>query len=85
MSSCSKRGQVSLFRTKTCLLVRQEDMSSCSTRRHTFLFNSLQGVEQEDMSSCSTRGCVFLSNRGTGLLVEQEDMSSRGARRHVSC
>ena len=51
---------------KTCLLVEQEDMSSCLTRRHVFLLNEKTGllIEQEDMSP-GTRYSV----PGTGYLV----------------
>ena len=61
-----------------CLLVQQEDMSSCLTREHVLLFNrkTCLPVEQEDTSSCGTRRHVFLLNENTCFLVEQEDMSS---------
>ena len=60
-----------LLNKKTCLLVKQEDMPSCSTRRHVFLFNKKTCllVQQDNMSSCSTRGHVFLFNKKTCLLV----------------
>ena len=60
---------------KTCLLVEQEDICSCSARRL---------VPREDMSSCPTRRHMFLLNRQTCLLVEPEDVSSCWTRRHVS-
>ena len=49
---------------KTCLLVPQEDRSSCDTRGHVFLCHRLL-VPQEDMSSCVTRGHVFLRHKKT--------------------
>ena len=47
------------------LLVQQKDRSSCSTKRHVFLFskNTFIFVQQEDMSSCSTRRHFFLFNK----------------------
>ena len=76
MSSCKE----------ACLLARQEDMSSRSTRRHVFLFDrkACRLVRQEGMSSCSTRKCVlFLFDKMTCLLVRLEDLSSCLIRRHV--
>ena len=45
-----------LLNKKTCLPVKQEDMSSCSTRRHVFLVNKKTCllVQREDMPSCLT-------------------------------
>ena len=72
------------------MLSKQEDMSSCSTMRHVFLFNNNNNnnnndnnkkktcllAEQEDMSSRATRRHVFLLSKKTRLRVQQEDMSS---------
>ena len=64
-----------------CLLHK----SSCSTRRHAFLFNKRTCllVEEEDMSSCSTIRHVFLFNKRKCLCVEQEDMSLFSTATHV--
>ena len=52
----------------TCnIIVRQEDMSSCSTRRHVFV---LSRIEQEDTCSGPTRKHVFMFNKKTHLLVQ---------------
>ena len=56
MSSCLRRTHVSLLKKRTCLLVEQEHMSSCWTRRHVFLFNQKH---------------VFLLNKKTCLLVKE--------------
>ena len=60
------------------LFVEQEDMSSCSTRRHFFLLNKKTCllVEPEDISSCRTGRHVYLLNKKTCLPVPREDMSS---------
>ena len=57
-----------LFNKKTCLLVEQEDMSSCWTRRHVYLPNKKTCllVGQEHMSSCRTRRHVFLCSKHPG-------------------
>jgi len=71
MSSCSRRAFLSKRHVlHTCLLVQQQDMSSCSTRRRAFLLSkkTCPLVQQEDMPS-------LLLNRKTCLLVKQEDMS----------
>ena len=49
-----------LLDKKMCLVVEQEDISSCSARRHVFLFSKIH---------------VFLFNTKTCLRVQQEDMS----------
>jgi len=88
---------VFLFNKKTYLLVeqearlhvQQEDMCSCSPRRHVFFFNEKTCLpankqkeetsliaEQEDLSSCSTRIHAFLLSKKTSLLVEEEGISS---------
>ena len=74
MSSCSTRRHDFLSNKKKCLLVQQQDVSSCSTR---CLFNkrTLLLVEQEDMSSSSTKKMW--------LLVQQGDMSSCATRSHA--
>ena len=64
---CTGR-HVLLFHEKTCLRGEREDMLSCSTRRHIFLFNTRH-------DSCCARRHVFLLNKKTCRLVEQEDMS----------
>ena len=71
---------------KACLLVEQEDMSSCWTRRHVFLFNRKTWplAQQEDMSTCwRRRRHVLLLKKKTHPLVQQEDMSSCSTSRHV--
>ena len=67
------------------LLVAQEDLSPCGTRRHVFLWHNRTRllVAQEDMSSCGTRRHVFLCHKKTFLLVTQEDMFSCDTRKHV--
>jgi len=59
---------------QTCLLVPQEEMLCCRTRRHVFLLNSGMRlrVEQEDMSS--RRRNIFLSIKTESRLVQQEVM-----------
>jgi len=52
------------------LLVGQEDMTSCLTRRHVFLFNKKTSVRVEQEEK-------------TCLLVQQEDISSCSTKRHV--
>ena len=76
---------VILLNNKTCLLVEQEDMPSCSTGRRVFLFDrkTCLLVRQEDLYACSTRRPVFLHNKMTCLLVRLEDMSSCVTGRHV--
>ena len=71
MSSCDTRRPVFMRPQKICLLVSQEDMSSCVTRSM-----SSCGTRRQDMSSCATRRHVFLCHKKTYFLVSQEDMSS---------
>ena len=93
MSSCSRRRHVFLSNTCTrrhvfllstqaCLLVRQEDMPSCSTRQRVFVFNKETSllVQQEDMSSvfnrktcrrCTTRSNALLFNRKTFAAIRR--------------
>ena len=83
-----------MLNKRTCLLVQQEDVPSCSamfnkkTRllvRQEDMSKTCSLVEQEDMSSCWTRRHVFLFNRKISPLVEQEEiseMSSCSARTH---
>ena len=54
LSKAESRRHVFLLNKKICLLVEQEDTSSCRTRRHVFLLNKNTRllVEQEDMPSC---------------------------------
>ena len=58
---------VFLLNKTTCVLVEQDNMSSCWARTHVFLLSKSTCllVEQQDMSSCSTRRHVLLLNRKT--------------------
>jgi len=56
----------------------QECMSSCSTRRHVFLFNKNTPVHV-----FSFNRKAFLLMQQEGLLAQQEDKFSCSARRHV--
>ena len=60
------------------LLVQQEDIASCSTRRQISCLTKY-------MSSCLAGRHVFLSNKMTCLRVRREDVSSYQTRRHVFC
>ena len=60
-----------LFEKQTILRAQPEDISSCSTRRHVFLFS------KEGMPSCWTREHLFLFNKNTCLHVAQEEMTLR--------
>ena len=73
-----------LSEKKTCLLVTQEDMSSCDTKRHVFLWhnNRCRLLTPEEMFSCDTRTNVFLRHKKTLPLVSLEDISSCVAGRH---
>jgi len=63
--------------TRTHLLVKQEDMSSCRTRGHVFLFIKMicLPAKQEEMSSCSAGRLAFLlhkKNEQAGYRMQQE-------------
>ena len=73
------------------VLVKQEDMSSCVTRRNAFVCHKKTGllfhmktcplVSQVDMPSCATSSHVYFCHKETWLLVSHEDMSSCVTRR----
>ena len=77
----------------TCLLGEQEDISSCPTGGHVFLFlcdkKACLLVEQEEhrrhvlLFNKKTIKHIFLLRERTCLVVAQEDMSSCGTRTSV--
>ena len=78
-----------------CLLVTQEEMSSCLTRKYVFLWHKKTCllVTQVIISSCVARGhssCVsrrhfFLCHKKTLLLVSEEDISFVSQEDNSSC
>ena len=68
---CFNRNIFFLCNKKTCLL-RQEHISSCSTRTHVFLHESTFLLQQEDTFSSSARTHFFFLSESTCLLVQRK-------------
>ena len=76
------RSDMSSWPARYVFLSKQEDMSSCRTRR-SVLKKTRVLVQSEDMYSFSTRRHACLFDKKTCLLVRQVGVSSWSTRRHV--